>query len=211
MNMQPEQQGNTAPFGVGDLIEELRAHQQMLLPFTRFHLDPNHLDIGCGNGMTSVFHQEELGGTPTLCDVADIRHEQAKLLPFELIADGHLPFEDGTFDAAYFQYVLHHVPEDQLPPLVAEAARVAPRIVIVEELIGDSTDPDAARDFDERMNAAIHPDVVMPVHRYYTSDELVSLLHGAGLGVFHKAMISPGDADNGFLETHLFVAERGSL
>ena len=113
-------------------------------------LGKSNLDIGCGTGLTSVIHQEKLGISPTLCDVVDIRHALAQSLPFFLIPDGTLPFEDRSFESSYVQYVLHHLQTSAaITQLLEEALRVSNRLIIVEEIKGDRTDVLRARQFDK--------------------------------------------------------------
>ena len=122
-------------------VQEFYKHQELLLPFTSRYLGRNNLDIGCGTGLTSVIHQEKLGIAPTLCDVVDIRNSLAQWLPFFLIPDGSLPFDDNSFDCNYIQYVLHHMQTSAaITKLLAEALRISRRMIIVEEITGDRTD-----------------------------------------------------------------------
>jgi len=66
--------------------------RQLLLPHTAAYLGPRNLDVGCGSAVASVIHAAQLGLSPTLSDVIDIRHAQARALPFRLINAGALSF-----------------------------------------------------------------------------------------------------------------------
>ena len=65
-------------------IEEFYKHQEVLLPHTSPYLGKTNVDIGCGTGLTSIIHQQQIGISPTICDVADFRHPLARSLPFHL-------------------------------------------------------------------------------------------------------------------------------
>ncbi len=190
------------------LVEELSKHQRELLPHTGPYLGPTNLDIGCGTGLTSVIHQRELGVAPTLCDVADIRDPLARSLPFALIIGGKLPFPDQAFASAYLQYVLHHLPPAQpVEELLRESRRVARRVIIVEEIISERTHLARAKEFDREMNEHIHPGTAMPVYRYYSAAEIGQFLEQLNCELRFHTLVSTGSPENGFLETHVFVAE----
>ena len=55
------------------------------------------------------------------------------------------------------------------------------------------------------MNAKVHPNVPMPVHRYYSLQDIEHLAADLNEEVQCRRKILKGDDDNGFLETHLFV------
>lgn len=190
------------------LVEELSQHQQELLPYTGPYLGKTNLDIGCGTGITSAIHREKLGVSPTLCDVADIRDALACAFPFSLIQDGKLSFPPQAFDSSYLQYVLHHLPSETLViQLLAEAQRVSRRIIIVEEILGEHTDIVRAKAFDKEVNDRLHPGTFMPVHKYYTRQEIEKFFKQQRQKIIFHANISPGFVENGFLETQVFVAE----
>jgi SAM-dependent methyltransferase len=187
-------------------VQEFYKHQELLLPYTSHHLGKSNLDIGCGTGLTSVIHQEKLGISPTLCDVVDIRHALAQSLPFFLIPDGTLPFDDKSFDSSYIQYVLHHLQTSAaVTRLLEEALRVSRRLIIVEEIKGDRTDVARARQFDKDVNERIHPNISMPAYGYCTSKGIIAFAVQVDATVLFHSRISQGEEDNGFLETHIFV------
>lgn len=95
------------------------------------HLEPGMrtLDIGCGNAVVSHFLSGHFGLDLHGCDIADYRKKD---MPFTLLnADEQLPFENGEFDIAMLNDVLHHTVDQRR--LLREAARVA-RTVLAFEL-----------------------------------------------------------------------------
>src|SRR5689334_4112471 len=117
--------------------EEFHKHQKLLLPFTSRYIGSTNLDIGCGNGITSVIHRQRLGIRPTLCDIADIRAGLARSMSFRSIDNGRLPFASKAFVSSYLQYVLHHLESStRVMRLLGEAFRVSERVIIVEEIRG---------------------------------------------------------------------------
>lgn len=190
-------------------LEEFKKHQEDILPFTSKYIGAKNLDIGCGNGLTSVIHKQELGISPTLCDVVDIRHDFAKDLPFFILDNNSLPYEENVFDSSYMQYVLHHLQEkkDSLF-LLNEASRVSRIVIIVEEIKGENTDIEKALKFDREVNSKIYPKVHMPVYQYYSEEEMRKHICHAGMQVLDHSVISKGDEKNGYLETHVFVGTK---
>jgi len=87
------------------------------------------IDIGSGNGMiTHTLRQKGFSCTPM--DVADL-----SILPdVEVVVyDGlNMPFEDQHFDTALLLTVLHHTPDPI--PVLKETARIAKKIVIIEDV-----------------------------------------------------------------------------
>ncbi len=84
------------------------------------------LDLGSGTGHLSALLERELGLEVVTADVSDI-HVVGR--PPVLIADGVVPFADGTFSAALLFFMLAY-PSDPAGVL-AEAARVTRGPIIV--------------------------------------------------------------------------------
>lgn len=84
------------------------------------------LDVGSGTGHLAARVERELGLRVVTADVSDIHVVGPPPVP---IADGVLPFEDGTFSAALLVFMLAY-PSDPAAVL-AEAARVTRGPVIV--------------------------------------------------------------------------------
>jgi ubiquinone/menaquinone biosynthesis C-methylase UbiE len=91
------------------------------------------LDLGSGTGHLSARLQRELGVEVIPADVSDI-HVVGR--PPVLIADGILPFADGTFSAALLVFMLAY-PKDPASVL-AEAARVTRGPVILVQSLHSS-------------------------------------------------------------------------
>lgn len=89
------------------------------------------LDVGCGAGYVAWQLAGRDGLEVHAVDVADLR--RVPLASFSLFDGLHLPFADKRFDLVVFSFVLHHVPDVFKPLLLAEAARVGRRRVVVLE------------------------------------------------------------------------------
>ena len=88
------------------------------------------LDVGSGTGHLSAGLERELGVEVVTADVTDM-HVMGR--PPVLIADGVLPFEEGTFSAALLFFMLHY-PNDPTR-LLMEVARVTRGpIILVQSL-----------------------------------------------------------------------------
>lgn len=69
-------------------------------------------------------------------DGVDIsNHAHRPDLTPQLFDGATLPFDDQSYDLACLLTVLHHVPADQHTALIRECLRVAPRLVVIEDLI----------------------------------------------------------------------------
>lgn len=91
--------------------------------------DQRCVDIGCGNGLiVQVLRQK---GIP--CDAVDVADLSIVPEVAVTVYDGlHLPYHDVAFDSALLLTVLHHTPDPV--PVLREAARVAKRIIIIEDV-----------------------------------------------------------------------------
>ncbi|TVR68416.1 MAG: class I SAM-dependent methyltransferase [Spirochaetaceae bacterium] len=91
------------------------------------------LDIGSGRGtITGILRRRGYGVTPL--DIRD-RSIDSDLRP--LLYDGEaIPFPDDSFDCALLLTVLHHTPDPVA--VLREAARVAPQLIIIEDVFSNS-------------------------------------------------------------------------
>jgi SAM-dependent methyltransferase len=90
------------------------------------------LDVGCGHGYIP-WQLDLRGGFGDLCavDIVDCRTVPT---PHFALYDGlKIPLEDKRFDVVMLNFVLHHVPNDKKPLLLAEVARVCRRDVFILE------------------------------------------------------------------------------
>ena len=113
-----------------DAVMERRARQLMEQVGAWLPTEGPVLDLGSGTGHLSARLERELGLEVVTADVSDI-HVVGP--PPVLIADGVLPFEEGTFSAALLFFMLAY-PNDPAGVL-AEAARVTRGpIILVQSL-----------------------------------------------------------------------------
>jgi SAM-dependent methyltransferase len=82
----------------------------------------------------------------------------------------HIPFADGSFDTVATRIAPHHFSD--IRTAVAEMARVAGRVVLVEDTLFDSEEVEEA----ERLHDPTHV-------RSYSAREWRSFLEDAGLGI----------------------------
>ena len=113
-----------------DAVMERRARQLIEQVGEWLPAEGPVLDLGSGTGHLSARLERELGLEVVTADVSDM-HVVGR--PPVLIADGVLPFEDGTFSAALLFFMLAY-PKDPAAVL-AEAARVTRGpIILVQSL-----------------------------------------------------------------------------
>ncbi|HEU0077070.1 MAG TPA: methyltransferase domain-containing protein [Longimicrobiaceae bacterium] len=149
------------------------------------------LDLGSGTGHLSARLERELGLEVVTADVSDL-HVMGP--PPVLIADGVLPFEEGTFSAALLFFMLHY-PDDPAG-LLAEAARVTRGpIILVQSLYSGRLGYAwlRVREFlwttvafhVSRLIGYVPPEAEFTMHarRFYTAHELRRELAAAGLRV----------------------------
>jgi SAM-dependent methyltransferase len=87
------------------------------------------LDVGCGDGEVAARVMEARPDVQV--EGVDVLARPSSRVPVRLF-DGHaLPFADASFDAAMVVDVLHHT--DDPAELLREAARVAPRAVVLKD------------------------------------------------------------------------------
>lgn len=91
--------------------------------------DDRIVDIGCGTGNVSELLREA-GWSVTAVDVEDLSLT-ARVRPV-IYGGAVLPFDADRFDVALVSCILHHVGDHEA--LLREAARVAPRIVVIEDV-----------------------------------------------------------------------------
>lgn len=89
------------------------------------------LDIGTGNGVIADTLLQN-GYQVTPLDVAN--SSLVDSVAPEIYDGRRIPYPDGAYDVALLITVLHHIPQPE--QVLAEASRVARRVVIIEEVYG---------------------------------------------------------------------------
>jgi SAM-dependent methyltransferase len=148
------------------------------------------LDLGTGAGdiplavrtwgTSQGIHVRTLG-LERLRAAAALAHSPA--LPIVLGCATSLPFRSGSVDAVMISQVLHHFDPDAAIRLLAEAARVARRGVVIADLLRSSTAAALFRIGARALGFDRHSvaDGITSVGRGYTMEELRSLCAHAGI------------------------------
>lgn len=113
-----------------DAVMERRARQLIDLVGAWLPTEGPLLDLGSGTGHLAARLERELGLEVVTADVSDI-HVVGR--PPILIADGVLPFEEGTFSAALLCFMLAY-PNDPAAVLVDVARVTRGPIILVQSL-----------------------------------------------------------------------------
>src|SRR5918997_7138865 len=163
-----------------DAVMERRARQLMEHVSEWLPTEGPVLDLGSGTGHLSARLERELGLEVVTADVSDM-HVVGP--PPVLVADGVLPFEDGTFSAALLVFMLEY--HDDPAGLLAEVARVTRGPVVLVQSVHSGRFGYAwlrAREFVwtvvafhvSRLVGYVPPDARFSMHtrRFYTSREL---------------------------------------
>ncbi|MHB1357651.1 MAG: class I SAM-dependent methyltransferase [Anaerolineae bacterium] len=113
------------------LVFSTRQRTAMIDDLIANWLQPNDrvLDLGTGSGFITR-HLQNRGYIVTAVDVRNTSR-CPEITP--LLYDGlHLPFAKDSFDVCLLSTVLHHTPQPDL--VIAEAMRVARRIIVIEDI-----------------------------------------------------------------------------
>lgn len=104
--------------------------RRKVAPFIRYlKTSDKVLDVGSGNGLIAYYLQQQ-GFEVTPLDVVDMAFDAA-VQP--IVYDGDtMPFEDQSYDVALILTVLHHTPQPEA--ILAETARVARKVIIIEDI-----------------------------------------------------------------------------
>ncbi|MBA3394186.1 MAG: class I SAM-dependent methyltransferase [Deltaproteobacteria bacterium] len=136
------------------------------------------LDIGCGPALVTWHLGMRHRGPILAVDIVDSRIKPTS--HFALYNGIHLPFEDDSIDVAMLNFVLHHVPNDTKPAVLAEVHRVVRHRVIVME--------DTPRNFMDRIFNRRHGETFRR-----------SIGSTAGFGFFNQAEWELVFNDHGFV------------
>ena len=174
-----------------DAVMERRAHRLMQQVRAWLPDEGPLLDLGSGTGHLAAMLERELGLDVVTADVSDM-HVVGR--PPVLIADGLLPFAEGTFSATLLFFMLAY-PNDPAGVL-AEAARVTSgRIIVVQTLYSGRVGyaRHRSREFFwtvvafhvSKLVGYVPPGAKfsMNTRRFYTAEELLREVTTAGLRV----------------------------
>ena len=175
-----------------------RALRRALTPLAAEAEEVNLLDVGAGDAHVAVSLARWAAGRGRRWRITalDLHRQTARLaarraerVPAANVrvvrGDGlFLPFADSTFDVAYSVLTLHHFREDAAVALLREMARVAARLVVVNDLERSRGAWLGARALAAsvwRGNRITRHDGPLSVRRSFTRDELMALAERAGL------------------------------
>jgi ubiquinone/menaquinone biosynthesis C-methylase UbiE len=174
-----------------DAVMERRARQLMEQVGAWLPAEGPLLDLGSGTGHLAARLEQELGIEVVTADVSDI-HVVGR--PPVLIADGVLPFEEGTFSAALLCFVLAY-PSDPAGVLVEVTRVTRGPIILVQSLHSDRLGYAwlRVREFFwttvafhvSKLFGYVSPkaEFSMQARRFYTAQELGQELVAAGLRI----------------------------
>ena len=117
----PEQPGN-APDVRGEFLAACSRLNEVMLENAGINENARVLDLGCGNGNTSLWLCRETRARVTGVDLSGVRianavdsldrtPELAPLLEFHKASATDLPFEDGAFSHVWSQATIYHIPD----------------------------------------------------------------------------------------------------
>ncbi len=152
------------------------------------------LDIGCGFGLFSLYYAATgparfLRGLDLSARRVAMARRAAQRLGLDNVAyeqgDARDFKGDAEVSAAYMLDIVHHVPPDTVPPLLAQLRRcLAPGgLLLVKDV---DTRPAPKRWFTWTLDRLMAPRT--PV-RYWSTEELTAALERAGFGVRRHLMV----------------------
>ena len=190
-----------------DIKQIIENHQKLTIPIIgKYVRNRRLLDAGCGNGVNSYLFNQKFKSDVTLLDVEDLREDEAKAFPFIKSGIDTLPFNDKSFDVAFLQYVIHHLPpEIAVDEVLRELGRVSEMLIIVEEIFTNRTNRERAKAFDAKMNKILHPDSQMKTYVYYTDEKVKAAIIAAGLNLAEEKIIDEGSEEDGYLQRKIYI------
>lgn len=102
----------------GDFVQACQRWNKYMLEKAQINSESVVLDLGCGNGVTSIWLAQQTGCKVTGIDISQVRIDNAKeqankypqlQLSFHKSSATSLPFEDNIFTHVWSQAVLYHV------------------------------------------------------------------------------------------------------
>ena len=132
------------------------------------------LDVACGTGFLTRHLRGEVVGldqSTSMLEVARERVPGATFVQGDALA---LPGPDGSFDRVFTGHFYGHLPADEHTRFLAEAARVARELVVVDSALRDEVEPEEwqVRVLNDGSRHRVYK-------RYFTGEGLASEL-GAG-------------------------------
>lgn len=152
------------------------------------------VDIGAGSCHVAQTLHEKYGFDITAIDVVD---HNITNMPLKLYDGERLPYADGAFDVALLLFVLHHAPD--AAGLLAEAARVAKKVIILEDTPANGVETRVWRKLDYLENHAQHADVHVAHEAksaagwqtFFEAHGCRTMFHATFRRVFTTAMLYP--------------------
>jgi 2-polyprenyl-3-methyl-5-hydroxy-6-metoxy-1,4-benzoquinol methylase len=151
------------------------------------------LDVGCGFGLFSLYYAATAPGRVmrgfdlNQNRIAMARKAAARLGIGNVIYDhgDARRFESKQAVAAYMLDIIHHIPEESVPPLLASLRQSLPAggTLLVKDV---DTRPAAKRWFTWALDKAMGP---MDPVRYWSAEELSGALESAGFNVRRHLMV----------------------
>lgn len=155
------------------------------------HLIPGEevLDFGSGTGRLSAWLARNTGVRPTLTDLVQYSNRRQEL-PFVRLDDPYqVPACDGSFDVVLLLFVLHHNPFDAQGKVLAEAARLARRrLIVIEDTPFGRMDQAFNAAWDKLLN--LRHGVPTPL-AFRPVQEWLGVFDELGLGVRHVESYRP--------------------
>jgi len=131
------------------------------------------LDVACGTGFLTRHLRGEIVGLDQSEQMLAIARERVPLSVFIQGDAFALPFADGAFERVFTAHFYGHLDRDQRALFLAEAARVAPELVVCDSALR----PDRGRE--ETQERVLEDGSRWPVYkRFFGAEELAAELGG---------------------------------
>lgn len=152
------------------------------------------LDIGCGFGLFSLYYaatgpRRLLRGVDVDGRRIALARRAARRLGLDNVSyeegDARDFKGDGEMQAAYMLDIVHHIPPDRVPPLLAQLRRALPSggRLLVKDV---DTQPAPKRWFTWALDKAMAPRTAV---RYWSAEELTAVLEASGFRVWRHLLV----------------------
>jgi SAM-dependent methyltransferase len=152
------------------------------------------LDIGCGFGLFSLYYaatgpRRLLRGVDVDGRRIALARRAARRLGLDNVSyeegDARDFKGDGEMQAAYMLDIVHHIPPDRVPPLLAQLRRALPTggRLLVKDV---DTQPAPKRWFTWALDKAMAPRTAV---RYWSAEELTAVLEASGFRVWRHLLV----------------------